>query len=159
MSPTAVKEEEFKLNQETTGLTERDLTYAVADGGLQVVFEYAVPTGMSFIFRQEDTFAAYLEDDGVPAECVVGTEVDIVVMDSAKQNSRSLLNKLRYGNIKDFTDADKLVHLDIPKGEYIIAKEGERICIRVNNSSTSTIDASVCYWVLTCKRIRHTLFE
>ena len=159
--PTQVKEEQFILSRDVSGISENDLAAATADGSLQIVFEYPVPTGYSLVFGAEDTFSVYLEDDGVPAESLPATKVDIVVMDSAKQNVRSLLNELRYGDIKEFEDVDKLAHLDISPGEQVIAREGERVCIRANNTGGAivTIDASECYFNLTCKLIRHTLFE
>lgn len=163
--PTAIKEEVFELNDGVTGITERDLTYSTVDASLQTIYEYPVPVGYSLVFRPEDTISAYLEDDGVPAECVGSVKVDIVIMDSAKQNVRSLLNELRYGGIStakvlnEFQDVDKLVHLDISPGQAVIAREGERVCIRANCPGTiKTIDTSECYFRLTCKRIRHTLF-
>ncbi|MBW2596602.1 MAG: hypothetical protein JRC93_11650 [Deltaproteobacteria bacterium] len=161
MSPTAVKEEVFDLNQNVTGVTARDLAAKTADASLQPVFEYLVPVGYSLVFSREDTLAAYLEDnEGSPAECVAGVRVDVVVMDSSKMNVRSILNPIRYGGIKDFTNEDKLAHLDVPDGEVIVAKEGERVCLRADSSGAIvTIDASDCYFRLTCRRIRHSLFE
>lgn len=160
--PTQVKEDQFVLSRDVSGMSETDLAAATADNSLQIVFEYPVPTGYSLVFGAEDTFSAYLKDaEGGAAESVAGTKVDIVVMDSAKQNVRSLLNELRYGNIKEFEDVDKLAHLDISLGEQVIAREGERVCIRVNNTggAITTVDASECYFCLTCRLIRHTLFE
>ncbi len=161
MSPTAVKEEKFELNANVAGITTNDITYETADGSLQILYEYPVPTGYSLVFSAEDILSAYLEDEGVPAECLAGVKADIVIMDSSKQNARSLLNELRYGDIKEFQDVDLLCHLDIPAGEQVLAREGERVCIRANCTGAAaiyTIDVSACYFRLTCKRIRHTLF-
>lgn len=160
--PTQVKEEQFVLSRDVSGMSENDLAAATADNSLQTVFEYLVPTGYSLVFGAEDTFSAYIMDnESGAAESVAGTKLDIVVMDSAKQNVRSLLNELRYGNIKEFEDEDKLAHLDISPGEQVIAREGERVCIRANNTGGAivTVDASDCYFSLTCRLIRHTLFE
>lgn len=163
--PTAIKEEVWEINDAVTGITEYDLAAKTADGSLQTIVEYPVPVGYSLVFRQEDTISAYLEDDGVPAECLSSVKVDIVIMDSAKQNVRSILNMLRYGGIgaaarlNEFADVDKLVHLDITPGDAVIAREGERVCIRANcPGAVATIDTSDCYYRLTCRRIRHTLF-
>lgn len=161
MSPTQVKEETFELNTSVSGISSNDLAAATADNSLQILWEYPIPTGYSLVFSREDIFSAYLEDsETTPAESVASTKVDVVIMDSAKQNARSLLNELRYGNIKEFEDVDKLVHLDIPAGEQVIAREGERVCIRANNTggAVTTLDVDDSYFRLTCRLIRHTLF-
>ena len=161
---TAVKEEIFELNRNVAGITERDLAAKTADGSLVPVWEYPVPVGEALVFDSKDVFSAYLEDEGVPAECVgsgvvAAVKVDIVIMDSSKQNVRSILNMLQYGDVTDFTDEDKLAHLDIAPGEQVIAREQERVCIRVNcPGAVATLDASASYFRLTCKRVRHTLF-
>lgn len=161
--PTAIKEERFELNRVATGIVERDLAAKSGDGYPVPVWEYPVPVGYSLVFSNKDIFSAYLEDDGVPAECVAtGTaavRADIVIMDSSKQNMRSILNIRRYGDFKDFNDEDKVLHLDIPPGEEVVAREGERVCVRVDcPGAVETLDASDSYFRLTCKRIRHTLF-
>lgn len=159
--PTQVKEEQFELTAHSTGMVANDITYESADGGLQILYEYVVPVGSSLVFTAEDTLSAYLEDAGVPAECLAGIKVDVVIMDSAKQNMRSLLNELRYGGIKEFEDQDKLMHLDVAAGEQVIAREGERVCVRANATGAAsiyTIDVDDSHFRLTCKQIRHTLF-
>ena len=159
---TAVKEEVFEITRNTTGLaTETDLAAATADDSLQIIWQYPVPTGFALVFTAEDILSAYLEDEGVPAECVDATVfVDVVVMDSSRQNVRTIMGVCQYGNIVDFAEVSKLKHMDISPGEQIIANEGERVCIRANSktSGIATIDASACYFRLTCKRIRHSLF-
>lgn len=157
---TKVIEEKWELNKDVSDITERDLAAKTVDGSLQPVWEYPVPVGYSIVFSREDIFSAYLDDnEGSPAESVAGTRIDVVIMDSAKQNVRSLLNPLRYGGVKEFQDVDKLIHLDIAAGEDVVAKEGERICVRVDSGGAiETIDGSDSYFRLTCKRIRHTLF-
>ena len=159
--PTAVKEEQFELNSSVPGMSENDLAAATVDNSLQIIFEYEVPVGVAIVFTAEDTLSAYLEDDGVPAECIAATVyIDLVIMDSSKLNVRSVLNVCQYGNIKEFQDADKLRHLDIAPGSQIIANEGERICFRANSrtSGIASLDVSASHWRLTSKRIRHTLY-
>ena len=161
---TQVKEEIFELNRNVSGITERDLAAKTADGTPVPVWEYPVPVGDALVFDSNDRFSAYLEDnETTAAECVAtgvtAVKADIVIMDSSKQNVRSVLNMLRYGDFKEFTDEDKIVRLDIAPGEQVVAREGERVCIRVDSPGTIvTLDASDCYFRLTCKRIRHTLF-
>lgn len=159
---TAVKEEVFEINGSTVGLeTENDLTYATIDNSLQVIWEYEVPVGVAIIFTVEDILSAYLISTGSTEAVGATMYVDVVVMDSSKLNVRSILNVCQYENIKEFADADKLKHLDISAGNPVVANEGERICIRGNNrtSGLATLDASACYFRVTCKRIRHTLFS
>ncbi len=158
---TAVKEEVFEITRNTTGISENDLAAVTVDDSLQIVWEYPVPTGYALVFTSEDTLSAYLEDDDNPDECIDATVfVDVVVMDSSRQNVRTIMGVCQYGNIVDFAETNKLKHMDITPGEQIIANEGERVCIRANSktSSEATLDASDSYFRLTCKRIRHSLF-
>ena len=154
---TSVKEEKYELNRNVTGVSETDVALSTGEG-VQAAWEYTVPVGMSLVFSPEDTFAVYLEDSqATPVEAGAGSPVDITIMDTARQSMRTILNQLRYGNCKDFTDRDKLVKLDIQPGGVIVAEEGERVLVRVN-ILTQTLDASDSYFQLTCKRVRHTLF-
>ena len=158
---TGVKEEQFEITRNTTGLaTEIDISYATADDSLQIIWQYPVPTGFALVFTAEDVLSAYLEDDQ-PTECIDATTfVDVVVMDSSRQNVRTIMGVCQYGNIVDFSEVSKLKHMDISPGEQIIVNEGERVCIRVNNKTSSypEVDASDSWFRLTCKRIRHSLF-
>jgi len=165
---TAVKEEVFELGRNTviSGSTlistgERDLAAATVDYSPQTIWEFPVPVGQALVFTGEDIVSAYLEDNDTEAECIGTTVyVDVVVMDSSKQNVRSILNLCQYGNMKEFAEVTKLQHLDIAPGDQVIANEGERVCFRVNSrtSAEATLDASDSYFRLTCKRVRHTLF-
>ena len=158
---TAVKEEKFELNLNVSGVSTTDPTpVAPSSGGIPMVFhEYPVPVGVSLVFTAEDIFALYFYSSSEAAEVNVKGTVDIVIADSSKQNTRSLLQVTRYGNLKVFDDADQVRHLDILPGDEIIVREGERILIRGESGFGGTIDGSESYFRLTCKRIRHTLFE
>ncbi len=159
--PTAVREEAWELNADVTGIAANDLTYLSADLSLQIVWQYPVPVGYALVFTSEDVLSAYLEDNDSQAECVgTTTRVDVVIMDSSRQNVRTLMDQTLYENIKEFADIDKLKHLDIGVGDQVIANEGERVCLRVYEftSAEATLDASDSHFRLTCKRIRHTLF-
>jgi len=161
---TKVIEEIFELNQDVSGIVERDLAAKTADASVVPIWEYPVPVGYSLVFDGKDQFSAYLEDnETTPAECaataVAAVKVDIVIMDASKQNVRSVLNMRRYGDVKEFQDEDKIAVLDIAPGEQVIAREGERVCIRADSPGTIvTIDTSDCYFRLSCKRVRQTLF-
>lgn len=161
---TAVKEEVWELNQSVSGITSRDLVAKTADGSLVPIYEYAVPVGDALVFDGNDKFSAYLQDDGVgDTECegagVDSVKVDIVIMDANKQNVRCILNKIKYDSVSEFQDEDVIVRLDIAQGEQVIAREDERVCIRANCPGTvASLEIAECYFRLTCKRIRHTLF-
>jgi hypothetical protein len=127
------------------------------------MWAYKVPTGISLVFSSKDHFAAYLEDS-ISAEAGAGSMVDIVIMDAAQQNSRTLLNPIRYAQARGsattflaFQNKEYFNFLDIPEGEEIAAREGEWVVIRGNINAT--LDASDSYFTLTCKRVRHTLFD
>ena len=162
--PTQVKEEKWEINIADGDVTSSDPLGTATTGEVMLPFhEYVVPIGTSLIFTAEDVFELYLYE--LSAECGDDDPVDVIVMDSSKQNSRALVQQLRYGNCQfmdESTGAIRLAeedkcHLDIPPGEQIIVREGERILVRAY-AGAQTIDGSECYFRLTCKRIRHTLF-
>ncbi len=161
---TAIKEEVWEITRDVI-TTETDITVASGEGRLlQTIWEYLVPTGVSLVFKPEDRFAAFLQKAG-PTEVRADALMDIVVSDSSRQSVRPLLNQIRYDKARGsastylaFQDADYYNHLDISPGEQVIVKEGERVQIR-GNAINETVDASICYFSLTCSRIRHTLFD
>ena len=160
--PTAVKEETFELNRNVTGMAETDIAVSTGEG-LQNIWRYQVPTGYSLVFDSKDHFAAYLENASA-AEVAAGSLVDIVIEDAAQQARRPLLNTIRYSQARGsattflaFQDENYFNYLDIPAGEVVMAREGEWVLIRGNVNTT--LDASDSYFLLTCKRVRHTLFE
>ena len=148
-------DEKFVLTRNESGISEADISIASGEG-LQDIWTYQVPINQRFIFTRDSVFSAYLEDS-VPAEAVAGALVDIVIKDASKQAVRSLLNLLRYAQVKEFQDVDKLCHLDIPIGEQIVAEEGEFIIVR-GNLLTVTLDASDSYFSLSCVRSRRSIF-
>lgn len=150
---TVVKEEHLKLNRNISGISEADIAVSTGEG-MQDIWSYKVPVGHVLVFRPTDTFAAYL-DDSTGAEADAGSSVAIDKTDASKQARQPILNQLRYTQIKDFTDKDKLVHLDIDPGEEIRVNEGEWVIIKGNIGET--LDASDSYFELTCHRIRRTL--
>jgi hypothetical protein len=150
-----VKEEVFKLMRTETGIVETDITVATAEG-LQTIWEYPIPVGHYLIFHSYDHLSAYLETTA-PAEAGAGSTVDIVVADASKQNTRTIMNPVRYAQLKEFQDSDYLCHLDVPPGEVIVAREGERVLVRGNINGN--LDASDCYFELTCSRVRRSLFS
>lgn len=154
-----VKEEAFVLTRVESGIVETDVVVSAGMKDVIAAWEFPVPVGHSLVFSPQDTFSAYLEDSqATPVEAVAGSLVDIVIMDSSRQSLRTILNQLRYGDVKEFQDRDKIRNLDIQPGSVVVAEEGERVLIRVY-ILTQTLDASDCYFNLTCKRVRHTLFE
>jgi len=90
-------------------------------------------------------------------EANTGSRIELAVTDPAKQNKRSLLNQLRYTEVKEFQDQEKKCHLSVPKGRVIIANEGEWLQILANLLGATAAYAS-CYFVLSCLRIRRTIF-
>ena len=160
--PTAVKEEVFELNRNVTDIAETNIS-VLSGEGMQVIWEYPVPTGYSLVFEQEDHFAAYMVVAG-PAEAGAGALLDIVISDASRVAIRPILNLIRYAQAKGcdttflaFQDEEYFNHLDISQGEAVLAREGERVLIRGNMNAV--LVAASCYFTLTCKRIRHTLFE
>ncbi|MFH1327530.1 MAG: hypothetical protein ABIH76_01560, partial [Candidatus Bathyarchaeota archaeon] len=98
--------------------TETDIAVSTGEG-LQNIWEYLVPVGHTYVFNPQDTFSAYLETSA-PAEAGAGSDVDVVIQDAAKQSSRSLVNPVRYAQIKEFQDRDKMLHLDIEEGKEMV---------------------------------------
>jgi len=149
-------EETFKLTQSETGVTGTDITVAATEP-MQVMWEYLVPVGHSLIFRSTDHLSAYLYDLTDSAECHATAIVDVVIQDSAKRNTRSVMDTTLYTRIKNFADPDYFTHLDLLSGEVAVAREGDRIQIR-GNLAGDALDVSESYFELTCHRIRASMF-
>lgn len=149
-----IKDETFKLTQSVSGITATAITVAIS-GLLQACWEYQVPADQSLVFSAEDTFSAYLSTS-VPAEAGAGSLIEIVIMDASKHAAKPLLNPLRYTRVKEFTDRDKLCHLDVESGKVMVADQGEWVTIRANISAT--FSTTVSYFELTCKRVRRSIF-
>ena len=158
---TKVKEEKHVLTRDQMTV-ETDIAVSTGEG-LQNIWDYLVPIGMSLVFRHTDHFAAYLLNTST-AEPAVGSLLDIIVTDSSRQSIKQILNQIRYSQARGsattllaFQDVDYFNYLDIPEGEVVIVEEGERVIIRGNINATLHADNS--YFNLTCHRVRHTLFE
>lgn len=158
--PTQVKEEVFILDRNVAGINKTNIAVSTGEG-LQVIWDYQVPTGMSLIFRHEDHFACYLDATG---EVGVASQVDVVISDASRVAVRPILDMIRYAQARGssttflaFSDQEYYNHLDIAPGDVVIAREGERVLVRGNVGAT-LVETS-CYFILTCHRVRHTLFE
>lgn len=163
--PIQVKEEKWEINIDDGDVTSTDpvgVAFAAAVvTAMHTFHEYLVPVGVSLVFSPEDTLMLYLYYTS--SEAADDDPVDIIITDASRQNSRALLQRVRYIDCK-FVDGsaaylaeEDRCHLDVAPGEQIIVREGERIQIRAHVGAY-TIDGSACYFQLTCKRIRHTLF-
>lgn len=149
-----MKEETFKLTRDNITA---ETNIAISTGeGLQRIWEYKVPDGETVVYTQEDTLSVYL-DNSAGAECDAGSKIDVVITDINRQNTRQLIGEIRYAQVKEFADRDKMLHLDIRAGEEVKAEEGERIIIRGNVNTT--LDASDSYFELTSKKLRRTLLK
>jgi len=82
--------------------------------------------------------------------------VRVQVRDASEEGRRTIFGPLQYAQIKDFQDITKFAHPDIER--EIVLPEDHWLVIEVR-STAGVIDASDCYFKLSCKRIRHTLFE
>ena len=164
--PTKVVEEKWEISIDDGDVTSTDPLGVAVDATtrltpLYAFNEYVVPVGYSLVFDAKDIFALYLYYTA--SEAADDDPVDVVILDAARQGQRSLVQRLKYVNCQ-FNDGsaaqhpeEDFCHLDIAPGDQIIVREGERIQIRANVGA-QTIDGSACYFRLTCKRIRHTLF-
>lgn len=156
-----VVEEFLELNRNISGMSETDIAVSTGEG-LQELWKYQVPVGHSLVFKKSDHFATYLENSS-SAEVAAGSLVDVAIMDANKQTFRTLLGQIRYAQARGsastflaFQDRDYFNHLDIQEGEAVVAEEGEFIVIRAN--CNATVDASDSYFILTCTRVRKTIF-
>jgi hypothetical protein len=88
-----------------------------------------------------------------PTEMEDIDQVRVEVRDENNLRREILIDRARYLGVKEFQDADKLKRLDVDTP--VVASGGRWIYILVK--STAPIDASGCYFELTCDRIRNSI--
>jgi hypothetical protein len=91
------------------------------------------------------------------AEAAVGSTLDITLLDNSKQSKRTLLNQLRYAQVKEFQDKEKLMHLDVAAGTVVTLAEGE--WFRISGNINGTLSTTSSYFQVTCARVRKSLFD
>ena len=112
MSPE-VLQEPFTLTQgdsDVTGTDGLDATALATKYG--IIWEYHVPTGIGLIILPGHTFAVYLYGDD-SAEMPATSLVKVSVLDSSKQDKRTILGPVLYQTLKEFTDRDKLARFNV----------------------------------------------
>lgn len=82
--------------------------------------------------------------------------IKIETRDASEEGRALLLAPCQYSQVKEFQDVDKFTHFDI--AEPAIVPEGHWIAI-MGKSTAGVMDVSASYFKLSCKRVRHTLFE
>jgi len=151
---TKIKEELYYLTSNESDITETDISTGQTGLWLQG-WRWQVPVGIELVFLPEHYFGAYMEDDESPeVEFTVSDKVRILIKDQSQLDAKLILGPCIYTQVKEFQDETKLKYLDI--SQPIIAKENDWIIIEVN--AATSMDASDCYWVLTCNRVKHAIF-
>lgn len=101
--------EPFALTKGESGVTGTD---GAADTTWSVIWEYQVPTGIGLVIMPGHTFGLYLYADD-SAEMPATTLVKIVVLDSSKQDSKTILGPILYKSLQEFVDRDKLARFNV----------------------------------------------
>lgn len=149
---TKITDEVFQLTDSETDVTATDISTGQTSLWLQG-WRFQVPVDQEYVFTPEDTFSIYAKDLAT-AELTVADILRIRVEDPSHTDSKLIIGPLRYTQLDDFTDADLIAHLDLSRP--LIVKAGHWIIIEVY--CAVSLDESACYWALTCRRIRTTMF-
>ena len=82
--------------------------------------------------------------------------IKVELRDSSEGGAKLVLGPLTYNQVKEFQDKDLKAHPDI--GGPVAVGEGMWLAVMVKLTQ-GVLDVSSSYFALTCKRIRHTLFD
>ena len=149
---TQIRDELYQFESTNADLTETDISTGQTSLWLQG-WRYQVPVGQSYVFEREHTFSFYGEDL-TTTELTVADLFRIRVEDPSHTDSKLILGPLRYTQVAEFQDETKKAHFDVL--QPVIAKENWFIIIEAYASIS--LDASLCYWTMTCNRIRSAIF-
>lgn len=154
MPDTKIREELFYLasTEAAPDITETDISTNQTSLWLEG-WRWQVPVGVTLVFKPEHYFACYMKTLAT-AEFTVADKIRIFITDSSRYDRKQILGPANYTECDDFTDAELLRHFDI--SQPVIAKEDDFIVIEVN--AAVSLDASLCYWVMTCNRVRSAIF-
>lgn len=152
-------QEPFTITQGDADITESDAT-SISASVLTTIWSYHVPTGLGLIILPGHTFACsiYDTDDAVIPDTNL---VRIVLLDAAKQESKSIAGPFLFAVCKTFDDRDKMFRLNV--AAPIKVYEKQYIEIEVSGDGTvladvaTESDLSWNYFELNIARVRQPL--
>lgn len=162
-----IKGELFRLNQNTTGITESSdatcenwaIRYSFAP-----IWTWQVPVGQEVVITPEHRFGVYLKDDeGSAAEWHDAQKVRVVVWD-ADLKRMQIIYEGRYVESKEMQDDEKMARFDL-LNQPIRLDAGDWIYIEgMCDSGTAAVytidlDDDACYFSMEMLRVRPTLHK
>lgn len=158
MSPE-VLQEQFTLTKGDSDVTSSDGPNASTSYG--IIYSYHVPTGIGLIILPGHTFSLYLEGDD-DAEMPATTMVKVSVLDSSKQDKRTILGPVMYQTLKEFTDRDKLARFNVVAPVKVYEKQYIEVeTAGADAATTGGVDqtgaSSDSYFEMSIARVRQPL--
>ena len=139
------------------GIVARKLYRTVAGdaGNWLLLATIADNTTVSYVDNTADgDLGAAAPAAAVNAEAVSSSLVRVIKSDASGLTLQTLMNTVRYAQVKEFQDQDKKAVLDIL--ESVDINEGEWLVIQLNVRGTLA-QSGLSYFSLTCTRTRKTL--
>lgn len=142
---------------DVTAKTDAEVTNFALRYTYAPIWLYQVPVGQELVLLPEHRFGCYIEDEGVPAEWLDTQHVRIEVWDATLRRMEIPL-QLRYVQVKEMQDADKMAHLDILQPLWLKAGDWIYIC-GYSPNTVYTIDVSESFFTLELLRIRPSMYK
>lgn len=148
-----------EVMQEPFTLTNGDADVTAVNGGTSATvfydaWVYHVPTGIGLILLPGHTFSLYDYDDS-GAEASATVLVKVSVMDSSKQDRKTILGPVLYQSVKEFTDRDKMARLNLPAPVKVYEKQ--YVVVEVTGDGAQYAVVASSYFELAISRVRQPL--
>ena len=149
--------------QEAFTLTKGDSDVTSADGATSAttytdIWLYHVPVGLGLIILPGHTFSVYLEDTN-DAEMGATVLLKVSVLDSSKQDRKTILGPVQYITLKEFVDRDKMARFNI--NAPVKLYERQYLAIEATGNGSYGVDqtgsSSDSYFEMAIQRVRQPL--
>jgi len=131
-----------------------DITAGSGDGETEAtLFSFLCPTGLTAVFLEVSSLAAYLSDnEAAPAEVSAGQSVRIVHVDSAGNITVPRIDTT-YESMKDFADKNKMKRFE---DKFSVCEKEKLVCYVIPESAKS-LAPSLSRFEIRCRRVSKLL--
>jgi hypothetical protein len=129
----------------------------VASTDFCLIWSYHVSTGIGLVLLPGHTFSLYIAGTDT-FEMPATTRVKILLWDSSKQDSKTVLGPILYQSLKEFTDRDKIARFNITAPVKVYEKQYLEIWTAgADVATTGGVVVATSYFDAEISRVRSPL--